>query len=147
MTILCKTLICCLFSSAAPVSWDLPQAQGQDPHNLPHPWYQTSQDEPGAPQWCMKLFFHNLYFYIYIFFYFYSCSMEELNNMFNQSHLFVPFHSSCATERSITTAEASWSLCPSLPSWCTATTSMRSAVRYGKHRWVWHRLLENQLKS
>lgn len=41
---------------------------------------------------------------------------------------------SCGTRRNTTTTEASWSLCPSHPSWCTATTSMRSLARYAKQR-------------
>lgn len=36
----------------APVSGGLSQAKGQNPHNLRHSRHQTSQDEPGSPEWC-----------------------------------------------------------------------------------------------
>lgn len=42
--------------SAASVSWAVPQEQGQDPHNLRNPRYQTSQEQPDAPQRRMEPF-------------------------------------------------------------------------------------------
>lgn len=62
-----------------------------------------------------------------------------LLNRFKLCILFMPSlcslaFPSCGTRRNTTTTEASWSLCPSHPSWCTATTSMRSPARYAKQR-------------
>ena len=45
-----------------------------------------------------------------------------------------PSHYSCGTKRNTTAPKASWFLCPSHPSWCTATMSMRSPATYVKKR-------------
>ena len=81
-----KTISCpTFFPSSASVSAGLPQDKGQDPHNLRHPWYQASQDEPGPPQRCMAPSANNLFNWCS---HFYSCRLMELNNMFYSHHYF-----------------------------------------------------------
>lgn len=61
------------------------------------------------------------------------------NAVFFTHAIFVfPSHSSCGTERNTTAPKASWFLCPSRPSWCTATMSMRSPATYvKKEEYIW----------
>lgn len=56
------------FSTVAPVSGGLPQTKRQNPHDLWHSRHQTSQDEPGSPEWRMGFsppFFNFVVFLFY----------------------------------------------------------------------------------
>lgn len=64
-------------------------------------------------------------------------------SMLCSCYLLFCYHCSCGTKRSTTTAEASLSLCPSRPNWCTATTSMISPARWVT--FVSHRFVQNTL--